>query len=92
MENTTENTTGAGAIAAHDYKTKYSDLLARHFEREAFLQDLAAFISDFGNDMSVPTERRLSVIRETIAHDVAGILSDDPHWLPRLSGWRNAGK
>jgi hypothetical protein len=75
-----------------DWKSKYSDLLARHFEREAFLQDLAAFVSDFGNDMTVPLEKRLTMIRTTIAHDVAGILAEDPHFLPRCSGWRDAGK
>jgi len=92
MATPTQNTTGAGEIAAQDYKTKYSDLLARHFEREALLQDLAAFVSDFGNDVSVPIEKRLTMIRTTIAHDVAGILSEDPHFLPRCSGWGDAGK
>jgi hypothetical protein len=92
MENTIENTTGAGVIAAHDYKTKYSDLLAKHFEREAFLEDLASFVSDFGNDISVPIEKRLTMIRTTIAHDVAGILSEEACFLPRVGGWRNAGK
>jgi hypothetical protein len=75
MENTTENTTGAGAIAAHN-----------------LLEDLAAFVSDFGNDISVPIEKRLTMIRTTIAHDVAGLLANDPCFVPRCDGWRNAGK
>jgi hypothetical protein len=92
MGNTTHTTTGAGETAAHDYKTKYSDLLAKHFEREAFLEDLASFVSDFGNDMTVPLEKRLTMIRTTIAHDVAGLLANDPCFVPRCDGWRNAGK
>jgi hypothetical protein len=56
------------------------------------LEDLAAFVSDFGNDMSVPQEKRLAMIRETIAHDVAGLLANKPCFVPRCDGWRNAGK
>jgi|688.fasta_scaffold235450_3 hypothetical protein len=56
------------------------------------LADIAAFVSDIGNDLTMPLERRLTMIRTTIAHDVYGLLADEPCFLPRCNGWRNAGK
>ena len=82
----TEN--GNGQCAVQDLEIQLGNARVRSADARQLLADISAFVLDIGGDGSLPMERRLSMIRETIAHDVAGLLNDNVRcFVPRCDGW-----